>query len=159
MRPALTSPVLVIDAAAGAGWLAVLGGGRLLARRDWPALRDATARLPSLAESALAEAGVAPGALDLVAVVAGPGSFTGLRASLAFAHGLALASGAALVPVTVDEAAPHEAAPDGSERTPEAVAGAAARRREGLLPPLAPLPTYAGPAQVRPAPMRPAPIA
>ncbi len=144
-------PALILDASAGAGWLAVLDGSRILARRDWPALRDATARLPWLAADALAEAGAAPNALDFIAVVAGPGSFTGLRASLAFAHGLALATGAALVPVAVDEAT------DGGERTPDSVANAAARRRAGLLPPLAPLPLYAGPAQARAAPVRPAP--
>ena len=157
MRPALTFPALapsalVLDASAGAGWLAVLDGERVLARRDWPTLRDATARLPLLAADALAEAGAAPGTLALVAVVAGPGSFTGLRASLAFAHGIALASGAALVPVTVDEAALP-----GGERTPGSVASAAARRREGLLPPLAPLPIYQGSAQARAAPVRPPP--
>ena len=152
MRPALILPVLILDASAGAGWLAVLGGGQVLARRDWPTLRDATARLPLLAADALAEASVAPGTIDLIAVVAGPGSFTGLRASLAFAHGFALASDAALVPVTVDEATSQE-----GECTPESVADAAARRREGRLPPLAPLPIYAGPAQARAAPVRPAP--
>ncbi|MBV9750075.1 MAG: tRNA (adenosine(37)-N6)-threonylcarbamoyltransferase complex dimerization subunit type 1 TsaB [Acetobacteraceae bacterium] len=144
-------PALILDAADGAGWLALLDGGRTLARRDWPALRDATARLPQLAADALAEARTVPGALDFIAVVAGPGSFTGLRASLAFAHGLALASGAALVPVAVDEAT------QGGERTPGSVAGAAARRRAGLLPTLAALPIYAGPAQARAAPIRPAP--
>lgn len=152
MRPAL-APVLALDASSGAGWLAVLDGERVLTWRGWPALRDATARLPRLAAEALAEAGVAPAALDLIAVVAGPGSFTGLRASLAFAHGLTLAGGAALIPVTADEAA--EAA--GGERTPESVVRAAARRRAGLLPPLAPLPVYGGPAQARAAPTRPAP--
>ncbi len=144
-------PALILDAAGGAGWLAVLDGERVLARRDWPALRDSTARLPWLAADALAEAGTAPDALDFVAVVAGPGSFTGLRASLAFAQGLTLATGTALVPVTVDEAT------RGGKRTPDSVADAAGRRRAGLLPPLASLPIYAGPAQAKAAPMRPAP--
>jgi tRNA threonylcarbamoyladenosine biosynthesis protein TsaB len=151
MRPPL-APTLAIDAAAGVGWVAVLDGERTVARRDWPTLRDATARLPHLAAEALAESGIPPGALDLIAVVAGPGSFTGLRASLAFAHGLALASGATLVAVTA-----AEAAIEGQSATPESVARAAARRRSFLLPPLAPLPVYAGPAQARAAPMRPAP--
>jgi tRNA threonylcarbamoyl adenosine modification protein YeaZ len=153
-------PALVLDAAAGAGWLVVLdlvagdeGAGRVLARRDWPALRDATASLPWLAADALNEAGVTPAALALIAVVAGPGSFTGLRASLAFAHGLALASDAALVPVAVDEAAAA-----GGERTPASILDAAMRRRAGRLPPLGPVPVYAGPAQARAAPMRPAPV-
>jgi tRNA threonylcarbamoyl adenosine modification protein YeaZ len=145
-----------MDASAGAGWLAVLDGAeRVLARRGWSALREATARLPVLAADALAEAGASPGTLGLIAVVAGPGSFTGLRASLAFAHGLALASGAALVPVTVAEATCQGR----QGTTPEAVAHAAARRRAGLLPPLAPLPVYAAPAQARIAPTRPPPAA
>ncbi len=144
-------PALALDAAAGAGWLAVLDGERVLARRDWPALRDVTTRLPLLAADALAEVGAAPDGLDLIAIVTGPGSFTGLRASLAFAHGLALASGAALVAVAVHEAA------EGQHRTPESVVRAAARRRAGLLPPLAPLPIYTGPARARVAPLRPPP--
>ena len=44
------------------------------------------------------------GALDAVAVTLGPGSFTGLRAALALAHGLALASGVPLLGVDVGEA-------------------------------------------------------
>lgn len=151
MHPPL-NPTLVLDAASGAGWLAILDGERLLARRDWPTLHDATARLPLLAAAALVEAGAAPETLDLIAVVAGPGSFTGLRASLAFAHGLALASGAALIPITLAEAA----AP-GRPPTPESIARIAALRRTGLLPALAPLPVYAGPVHAQVAPMRPAP--
>lgn len=152
------SPILAIAAAAGAGWVAVLdaSGECVLARRDWPSLRDATARLPLLAAEALAEAHTAPGTLGLIAAVAGPGSYTGLRASLAFAHGLALAAGVPLVPVTVEEA--DGEGPDGEEvGAPAAVARTALRRRAGLLPALAPLPIYAGEAHARAAPTRPAP--
>ena len=153
MRPALSGLTLVLDAAGGAGWLAVLNGDRLLARRDWLTLRDATARLGGLAADALADTGIAASALSCIAVVVGPGSFTGLRASIAFAQGLALAVSAALIPVTVDEAGEG----NGSRRTPALVAAAAARRRAGLLPSLPPHPIYTGPAQARAASTRPAP--
>jgi tRNA threonylcarbamoyl adenosine modification protein YeaZ len=50
---------------------------------------------------------VGPGdrpAFDLIAVTVGPGSFTGIRAGLALAHGIALAAGVPLVGVSVGEA-------------------------------------------------------
>jgi tRNA A37 threonylcarbamoyladenosine modification protein TsaB len=46
----------------------------------------------------------AHGAPDLVAVVVGPGSFTGLRASIAVAQGVGLGAGLPVVGVTVAEA-------------------------------------------------------
>ncbi len=45
-----------------------------------------------------------PGSLGLIAAVVGPGSFTGLRASLSLAQGLALGSGVPLCGVTLMEA-------------------------------------------------------
>ena len=61
-------------------------------------------RLPLLLADRLEQAGWATRTLGLIAVVVGPGSFTGLRASLALAHGLALGSGASVIGVTVGEA-------------------------------------------------------
>jgi tRNA threonylcarbamoyladenosine biosynthesis protein TsaB len=57
-----------------------------------------------MAHDVLAEAGAAATSLDLVAVTVGPGSFTGIRAGLALAHGLALAAGVPVIGVTVGEA-------------------------------------------------------
>ena len=46
-----------------------------------------------------AEAGVAPGQIASIAVAVGPGGFTGLRVSIAFAKAFALARGVPIVPV------------------------------------------------------------
>lgn len=45
-----------------------------------------------------------PARLAMVAVTIGPGSFTGIRAALSLAHGIALAAGVPVVGVTVGEA-------------------------------------------------------
>src|SRR6185437_4805552 len=61
-------------------------------------------------------AALAPAALDRVAIAVGPGGFTGIRAGLAAAQGIALATGARLIGVTSF-----------------AAVAAAAGRREGQL--------------------------
>jgi tRNA threonylcarbamoyladenosine biosynthesis protein TsaB len=60
---------------------------------------QAEALLPMI-EAAMREAGLAPAALDLVAVTTGPGSFTGIRLGLAAARGIALAADRPLIGVT-----------------------------------------------------------
>jgi tRNA threonylcarbamoyladenosine biosynthesis protein TsaB len=51
-------------------------------------------------ERVLAEAELAPGALDRIAVTHGPGTFAGIRIGLAAAEGLRLATGAQLVAIS-----------------------------------------------------------
>ena len=50
--------------------------------------------------------------IGAVAVTVGPGSFTGLRGALAFAHGLALGGGVPVIGVTVAEALLEDGAAD-----------------------------------------------
>lgn len=103
--------VLVLDASGAGGLAALVVDGAVIAERRLMAARGVPAALPALAQAVLAEAGVMPAELGLIGAVVGPGSFTGVRAALAFAHGLALASGVALVGVTVGEALAGQAAP------------------------------------------------
>ena len=103
--------VLVLDAADGSGLAAVVAGGIVLSERRLATAQGIPAALPRLTRDALAEADLAPHCLDLIATVVGPGSFTGIRAALALAHGVALASGVALVGVTVGETLAGRALP------------------------------------------------
>jgi tRNA threonylcarbamoyladenosine biosynthesis protein TsaB len=84
----------------------------------------------------LREAGIERTHLDRVAVLSGPGSFTGLRAGVAFARGLARALGVPLHPIGTFRAA-STAFPDPADADLLLDAGRGdvhrARRRGGLL--------------------------
>jgi tRNA threonylcarbamoyladenosine biosynthesis protein TsaB len=103
-RPPETGPpaplLLAIETAGSGCSAAILRGGEVLAA-ECRVLRHghAEALLPMIDRVARA-ADIAPVALECVAVATGPGGFTGIRAGLAAAHGIALASGARLVGVT-----------------------------------------------------------
>ena len=75
-----------------------------MSARQADAARGHAALLPVMASAVLEEAKLRATELDLVAVTVGPGSFTGIRAGLALAHGIALAAGVPVVGVTVGEA-------------------------------------------------------
>jgi tRNA threonylcarbamoyladenosine biosynthesis protein TsaB len=61
-------------------------------------------RLPRDLMRALEEAGLTLDAIDLLTVITGPGSFTGLRVGIAAVQGLAMATGRKVVPVSAFEA-------------------------------------------------------
>jgi tRNA threonylcarbamoyladenosine biosynthesis protein TsaB len=89
--------ILAFDTAFAAVSVCVRRDGSEAAFRKVDAARGhAELLLPMVAE-ALAEAGIAARDLSRIATSPGPGHFTGLRAGLAAAQGMALASGAALV--------------------------------------------------------------
>jgi len=96
--------ILALDSALARCAVGLVAGEALVGVRRDAAERGEASRLPRMAAAVLAEARVAPGALDLVAVTVGPGSFTGIRAALALAHGIGLGAGIPVVGVTVGEA-------------------------------------------------------
>jgi tRNA threonylcarbamoyladenosine biosynthesis protein TsaB len=92
--------VLAFDTAGAACSVAVGCGDAVLAyeRRD---MRHghAEALLPMI-DQTMATTGLTPSDIDIIAASVGPGGFTGIRAGLAAAQGLALAAQARLVGVT-----------------------------------------------------------
>jgi tRNA threonylcarbamoyladenosine biosynthesis protein TsaB len=96
--------VLALDAALARCSAAIVVDQQIAAQRQEDAVRGHAALLPVMAAAVLDEAKLRATDLDLVAVTVGPGSFTGIRAGLALAHGIALAAGVPVVGVTVGEA-------------------------------------------------------
>ncbi|MDR3474406.1 MAG: tRNA (adenosine(37)-N6)-threonylcarbamoyltransferase complex dimerization subunit type 1 TsaB [Devosia sp.] len=96
--------VLGLDATLGRCSAAVVEDGRLLGTCTIAIRQGQPAALPAVVQAALDAASLQPADLGLVAVTIGPGSFTGIRSALAFAHGLAVGLGIPIVGVTVGQA-------------------------------------------------------
>jgi tRNA threonylcarbamoyladenosine biosynthesis protein TsaB len=100
----LTQPLLALDASSTRCLAGLWADGAVHGETSREGPTGEAALLPRLVADLLAAQEVAPRSLAAVAVVVGPGSFTGIRASLAFAHGLSLAAGCPIIGVTVAEA-------------------------------------------------------
>jgi len=96
--------VLALDTTGRAGSLALFRDRHPLAVRVGDARRTHGQRLPGDLVSLLDEHGLQPRDVDLFAVAAGPGSFTGLRVGIATIQGLALVTGRPVVAVSALEA-------------------------------------------------------
>jgi len=97
--------LLSINTAFPACDVAVLERSQVRAALREPMRRGQDARLPGICDDALKDAGLTMADLDRIAVVVGPGSFTGVRVGVAFARGLALALDIPCLGVTSLEAA------------------------------------------------------
>jgi tRNA threonylcarbamoyladenosine biosynthesis protein TsaB len=96
--------ILALDTTTRAGSVAVLRGARILVEHEGDPATTHAQRLPTDLMTACGAAGVTVADLDLLAVAAGPGSFTGLRVGIATVQGLAMARGLMIVPVSTLEA-------------------------------------------------------
>lgn len=96
--------VLGINTVADTCEAALIRDGATVARLAEPMSQGHDARLAPVVDHVMREAGLAFAELDRVAVIVGPGSFTGVRVGVAFARGLSLALDIPAVGVTSLEA-------------------------------------------------------
>lgn len=97
--------VLVLDSALSRCSAAIVIDGEVAAFRSQARGQGYEAVLPGRARDVLADSDESgEQRLDLIAVTVGPGSFTGIRAGIALAHGIGFARGVPVIGVTVGEA-------------------------------------------------------
>jgi tRNA threonylcarbamoyl adenosine modification protein YeaZ len=96
--------ILALDSALSLCGAGIVVDGALVAGGTARIERGQGGMLAAMAEAALRKADLAATSLDCLAVTVGPGSFTGIRAALALAHGIGLAAGVPVIGVTVGEA-------------------------------------------------------
>src|SRR5437870_4786303 len=106
--------VLALDTTTRVGSVALVTDDRVVVERGGDPTRTHAERLPGDILNLLHDAGVELAAVDVFALAAGPGSFTGLRVGIATLQGLALVNGRRIVPVSALEAL----AQIGSQRLP-----------------------------------------
>ncbi len=134
--------LLAIETATEACSVALLHAGSVIDRSELAPRRHAELVLP-MADSLLAETGIARSALDAIAVGQGPGAFTGVRLAVSVAQGLALALDLPVFPVSSLATLAMQAPNDGAAilaiidaRRSEVYAGTFAYATDGLVVPL-----------------------
>ena len=96
----MTPILLTIQTASPAGSIALTAGDHLLAEFSLDVRKTPTEWLLQSIEALLHKTDIKQADLDGIAVVQGPGSFTGLRVGLATAKGLSLAAGCPLLGIS-----------------------------------------------------------
>lgn len=92
--------VLALDTTTPAGSVAIVDDDGVLVEEIGDPAKSHTERLPGDILRALERSGVAVGDVDIFAIAAGPGTFTGLRIGIATIQGLAFVNGKRVVPVS-----------------------------------------------------------
>jgi tRNA threonylcarbamoyladenosine biosynthesis protein TsaB len=106
--------ILALDTTRREGSVAVARDGTVLHESAGDPAVTHGERLPGDVAHALGQAGLAIEDVDLLALAAGPGSFTGLRVGVATVQGLAFARGLQVVPVPTLEALARAASESGA---------------------------------------------
>jgi tRNA threonylcarbamoyladenosine biosynthesis protein TsaB len=96
--------VLALDTTTRAGSVALVDENGIVEERPGDPSRTHAQRLPAEVLAVLETHGVTLSAIDVFAVAAGPGSFTGLRIGLATIQGLAFVTGRPIVGISALEA-------------------------------------------------------
>ncbi len=122
--------VLAISSAYGGVAASIVQDGTEVACGRLVLEHGLAAALPELVAGLLAGSAAT---IEMVAVVVGPGSFTGVRAGLSVAHGLGLGLGKPVVAVTVAEALAAEATLADADRLAGRVLWTAIHARRGRV--------------------------
>ena len=101
--------VLALDSTTRAGSVALVDGDRIVDERSGDGSRTHAERLPAELVALVDAHGLSLADIDLYAVAAGPGSFTGLRIGIATMQGLAFVHGRRILAVSALEALAHAA--------------------------------------------------
>lgn len=91
--------LLILDTASSRCWVGLQYAGGLLLERSTESRRAAQQLLP-MTERLLSKAQLVPAELTAIAVINGPGSFTGMRIGVGIAQGLAFAAQIPVVPIS-----------------------------------------------------------
>lgn len=110
--------LLAIDTATTLSGIALYHADGLLAESVWQSGRNHTAQVLPQIETLLQHVGATPADLRVLAVALGPGSWSGLRAGMSLAKGMALAADLPLIGISTLEALAYQAAAVGLANLP-----------------------------------------
>jgi tRNA threonylcarbamoyladenosine biosynthesis protein TsaB len=95
--------LLAIDGVTEQAGIAVSRDDEIVLERSWEAGRNTAIEVPPAISEAMSAAGIAFSDLDAVVVGLGPGSYTGIRISVALAKGISVATGCDIIGVSTLE--------------------------------------------------------
>lgn len=96
--------IFALNSTMGALDIALVSGGDVIAELRDESPRGQDARLPGMVNQIFETQGLSFGQIDRLAVVTGPGSFTGIRIGVAYMRGLALGLGVPCIGISSLEA-------------------------------------------------------